>query len=295
MLNVVERLAAAATQPPKIKNAATVTWLRECIHRSRNEIFSEIRTVTPGFAEVLLSLNPDNRNIRPYKLRQIASDMKGNRWKMNGEAIIFAKTGEMNNGQHRATAIVDTNVSVEMLFTFGVERSTRTTLDQPGVRHVSDYLQMDGVPSSRQLGSITRAVIAYERAGGQSLGNSNHITSAEILLRAEGNKELYTSTRYAKSYSAKMKKHAPPVVIGFCHYVLLGENINDGLSFMEQICTGENLERGDPAFTARERLLSMDKGGTASRVEVILRAWNAYREKRKMKTIPIHGRLPELV
>jgi hypothetical protein len=295
MPKTLEAAPKAAAQP-KVKNAGTVGWLQQCIHRGRNEIFSEVKTVTPALAEIILSQNHENRRIRPYKLAQIVSDMTNGRWQLNGEAIVIAKTGELNDGQHRLMGIVDSKTPQPLLFVFGVERETRTTLDQGAARSANDYLQMDGVPNAATLASLTRTILSFERADKRSLGRSGEITASQVLERAEQDQTLQTSARYASAHAYRMKKFCSPTVLGFCHNVLIKENASDGIAFMHALVTGEDLKRGDAVYTARERLLGFDRGKTmAVQIEIIFRAWNAYRERRPMKTIPLHGRLPELV
>jgi hypothetical protein len=280
---------------PKVKNAATVGWLQQCIHRSRNEVFTEMKTVTPAFAEVLLSNNPDNRKIRPIKFDQLVADMKAGRYVFNGEPIIIAKTGELNDGQHRLAALVQAKVCIPMLFVFGVERETRTTVDQGATRGAGDYLHMDNVPNATQQASIARWLIAYETTDTNDLGGRGRITPAQVTDRVLKDKTILTSTRYAQNHAVQMKKYTSVTVIGFCHNVLLRENVHDGMAFMHMLCTGEDIRRGDGAYAARERLLNMEHKHKGQAVEVIFRAWNAYREKREINKIPIHGRLPELV
>jgi hypothetical protein len=288
--------ATKSVEEPKMKNVATVGWFQQCVHRSRNEIFSEMKTITPAMAEVILSQNHNNRSIRPTKLSQMVRDMAGGRWKLNGEPIIVAKTGELNDGQHRLTAIVESKAPQVLLFVFGVDRETRTTVDQGANRGVSDYIQMDGGHNATTLASITRHVMSYEHNGGKALGRPHELSSSEVLERALRDKTLQTSAKYADDRKSRMKRYCSPTVIGICHNILLGENATDGLAFMEQLCSGENLKRGEPIFTLREKLLDVDRGKTVLFcVEVIFRAWNAYRERRPMRTIPFHGRLPELV
>jgi hypothetical protein len=106
---------------------------------------------------------------------------------------------------------------------------------------------------------------------------------------------LATSATYAARHSRRMQPMCAASVIGFCHNILLSENATEGLAFMDMLCTGENISRADPAFRAREKLVNIGRTSKATKVEIIFRAWNAYREKRGMTTIPVHGRLPELV
>lgn len=280
---------------PKVKNAATVGWFQQCVHKGHNEIFSEVKTITPAMAEVILNNNPDNRKLREVKLLQLVSDMKSGRWSMNGEPIIVAKTGELNDGQHRLQALIDAKVSLPLLFVFGVDRETRTTVDQGAARSAGDYLAMEGAHYATHLSAVSRMIIGYRRTGGESFGRRGAISSGEVLETARNNKEVLTAVRYAFNHHKRMRKMASVSVMAFCYYVLLSEDVHDGLAFMEALCTGEDLKIGDAILTARERLLAMEQRSDVTRVEIILRAWNGYREKRKMTKIPIHGRFPELV
>lgn len=279
----------------KVKNAGTVGWLKECIHRSRGGIFSELKTVTPALAGVMLSQNPDNRKIRSNKFMQLVSDMREGRWSLNGEPIIFASTGDLNDGQHRLMALIEANVCLPMLFVFGVERETRTTVDQGALRSPGDYLQMGGVHNGAIVAAMTRMLISFERTNRQQLGATNRVTSAEILERVGKDITLATSATYGARHTSRMRPYCTPTIVAFCHNVLLSINATEGIAFMEMLCTGENLSRADPAFRAREKLANLGRSSSAAKVEVIFRAWNAYREKRQLTTIPIHGRLPELV
>lgn len=279
----------------KVKNEGTLGWLKQSVHRGRNDIFSEVKMVTPQLAEVILTQNPDNRKIRPIKFDQMVLDMKHGRWTMNGEPIIIANTGELNDGQHRLMALIEANVTLPLLFVFGVERESRTTVDQGAPRYAGDYLQMQGVVSANQQASIARNLIAYERATPGTRWRIQDITSAEVVERVKKDITIATSTRWSMSHYKHFRRYVNTTVIGICHNILLNKNTTDGLAFLEVLASGEGLHRGDAIYVARERLLNMDHKTIFSCTEVIFRAWNAYREKRPMKTIPIHGRLPELI
>ena len=285
---------ATVLEKPKVKNEATIGWLKQALHRARNEVFTEVKTVTPQMAEVMLEYNNDNRPIRPMKLTQMATDMREGRWTFNGEPLIFSDTGELNDGQHRLTALRQAGVPVSMLFVFGVERESRITVDQGAARSPGDYLLMENVPDARTAASIARQLIAYERAGKESLGRTGDITASQVVERATTDRGIATSAKYGQHHNARMKHMAAVSVVGFCHYVFLNKNVDDGLAFMEQLCTGENLLRTDPAFKARERLLRLEQRSRAVQTEIIFRAWNAYRERRTLTTIPVMGRLPEV-
>lgn len=281
-----------ATKKP---DAGTVHWLNQCITRGQSEVFSEAVTVTPGLAGIILAKNDHNRNIRPSKLAQFASDMRKSRWAFNGEPIIIARTGELNDGQHRLSALIDANVTLPLVVVFGVERDTRTTVDQGAARRASDYLQMEGEKNASTLAGLVRLSIAYERSGYDSIGNSNLVTNAEVLARARTDNLAREAAEFAQSVAYSASAFASPAVVGFCYYTFATENPIEAKDYMTQVCGGEGLKRSDPAYAVRERLLNLGQRNREMRTEIIFRGWNAYRRGGTLTIAKVLGSLPALV
>ena len=72
----------------------------------------EIMKVSPEMATKWLEKNIVNRRIRDYKVNAYARDMKNGDWRLNGEAIVFNKSGQLVDGQHRLNAIAKSGVTV---------------------------------------------------------------------------------------------------------------------------------------------------------------------------------------
>jgi hypothetical protein len=291
MATVIERIIPAKAKKPE---AGTVHWFDECVARGKRERFSMEVLVTPGLANVILGKNPDNRNLGPAKLLQFASDMRNGRWALNGEPIIIAKTGELNDGQHRLNALIDANAVLPLIFQFGVERETRFTVDQGKCRSAADYLSMEGVPNATATASIARLVIGYEKSGCDNINAANEVTNAEVRSRADSDTQLRESASFAGSQHKATRNFAAPAIIGFCHYVLTSEHPGDANDYMVQICTGEGLKKNDAAYVVRDRLLNLGRNRGA-KIEIILRGWNAYRARRPLKLIKKLGNFPAIV
>jgi len=291
MATVLERIAPTKTRKPE---AGTVHWFDQCVARGRNEVFTALITVTPGLANVILGNNPDNRNIRATKLAQFAADMRAGRWSLNGEPIIISKSGELNDGQHRLGAIIEANTPIDLLFVFGIERETRTTVDQGAARGAADYLQMRGAQYAAISAVIARTVIAYERSGGQTVAGTKFVTNAEVLERVASDPGIVASSAFAMHHARAFRSFCAPSAIGAAHYILKQEHPSDADAFMEQVCVGESLRKSDPAFAVRERLWTTGKY-TGQKLEVIFRGWNAYRSGRPLKLAKVLGNLPALV
>jgi len=275
--------------------AGTVDWFNACVERGKKEPgFTAATVVTPGLANVLLSKNPDNRSLRAAKTAQYASDMRQGRWAFNGEPIIVAKTGELNDGQNRLAAIIESNTPTKFLFVFGVDRDSRLTVDQGAARSAADYLGMEGVPNSTVVASLTRPVLAYEKSRGDNINAANQITNAEVRERADRDVHIHESASFATHHRPSTRPFAAPAIIGFCHYVLSGQHPGDAEEYMTQVCTGEGLKKNDPAYTVRDRLFNLGRNRD-QKIEVILRGWNAYHSGRPLKIAKILGNFPALV
>lgn len=269
---------------PKARTeAGTVNWLDACSKRGRDGVFTEFSTLTPGLAAELLRRNPDNRTLRLTKIEQYAADMRAGRWVLNGEPFIIANDGSLNDGQHRAQAVIEANLSIPAMFVFGVPRDTRLTIDQGAARAAGDFLGMDGVANATAVASIARLLIAYERSGDADLRGANYVTNADILSRVAADEHIAAAAHYAVGVGKSARKFAAPAIIGFCSYIFSEVNPAEATAYMDQVCRGESLRAKDPAYAVRERLISMGKGGgREAKISVIIRGWNAFRQGRQL-------------
>jgi hypothetical protein len=278
--------------------AGTVNWFNDCVARGEYECFTEVTTLTPGLAAELLRRNPDNRNLRRTKVTQFASDIKAGRWSFNGEAFIVSREGLLNDGQHRAHAVVEANKPIQALFVFGIDRDTRTTVDQGAAKSACDFLAMEGVPNAAIQASLTRQLIAYERSGGQSVSGAPNVTNADVLERVTVDPMIAPSAVFAAAHSKRAKSFLPPALIGLCLYVFSQIDPDDAEAYMVQVCDGENIAKRDPAYTVRDRLLGLTSNSRDLKLHIVFRGWNAFRQGRHLTIAKVVGginNLPALV
>jgi hypothetical protein len=290
MAIVLERIA-----PKTAKfDAGTINWLNQNIERGKIYVFSEAVIVTPGLASELLKRNSDNRNIKPVKAQHFASDMIGGRWTFNGEPIIIAKTGELNAGQHRLTALIEANTSLPFLFVFGVERDSRTTIDQGSARTAGDYLAMEGFHYTALASVTAKYIMAFERSGGTSLSLRSQITNAEVVSRVRADADIVASAAYAMRHTKQYKHLVAQSIIATAHYLLTDIHPTEAETYLNQVCLGENIKSGDPAFAVRSALAGDRKYRDAA-LEIILHGWNRYRSNQTLQLVRVNGTFPALV
>lgn len=99
--------------------------------------------VTPEIAYEWLTKNyKQNRRIRPIHVAYLADEIRNGRWQEDHpEAILFADDGEMMEGQHRLTAVVEADIPVKMRVETGVRKSIYPYLDSGLVRSLEDRVR----------------------------------------------------------------------------------------------------------------------------------------------------------
>ncbi len=279
----------------KVNNmTATALWLEEKIARGENEIFGELVELTPELADLLMSENDGNRRIREIKLHQYISDILADRWQVNGEPIQVSKDGKLNNGQHRCSAVLAADKSIHTFMVFGVDRDSRMTIDTGANRNAQDYLSIDGHKYASTMASVARQVLAYEANKGTSMVNGNRVSHSEVVNRAATDPAIALAAAFPSS-STKIKRLAPPSVVGFVHYVLNAIDSTDAEIYLDAIVNGVGLEEDSAPYVVREKLMNLRAAFRDQKIEVFLKGWNAFRKNKRIKNIRITWELPKLI
>lgn len=242
--------------------------------------------ITPKIATQLLELNEDNRPVSSSKVEQYARDMKASNWPLNGESVIIAADGSVNDGQHRLFACIEAGTPFETVVVFGVDRDSRLTVDQGRARGAGCYLGMAGTPNAKAVATISRLALAYEKTNGRAVELKHGLTNAEVMAFANAhNDELQVA------YQAANRQHtdtvAPKTLFGFWAF-LLRDKVSSSV-YIRQVQTGENLALNDPAYRVRERLIGMSRAARQARTEAFLRGWINFRDGKPMTLVKVLG------
>jgi hypothetical protein len=123
--------------------------------------YSEHVFVTPDEAEQCLLHNEGNRDLKSPTIEAYARDMLSGSWMQTGESIDIDTHSNLQNGQHRLSAIIRANklnsdfVGQIFYFTFGVPYDSRWAIDSGAKRNVNDKLKL---VLDVQMGNSTAAV-----------------------------------------------------------------------------------------------------------------------------------------
>lgn len=270
-------------------------WFDEQVRKGLVAPFSEIVTVTPSLALLLLGKNESNRPISEVNLDRIKRDMMGNRWVFNGEAVVVSKDGHLNDGQHRMRAVAETGCQQRMVLVFGASRDSRMTLDQGVTRTVGHYLGMSGHTDAAALASAANYAWQWKQKGRLSTDGRDRPTKSEALLIADHYRDLADSLQFVSRNG--VGAICTRSLLAFCHWAVSQKASSGCDMFFDRLIKGTGLMSGDPILYCRNRLIAIRGRGASihERAELVFRAWNLHRANEKCTRIVVSGtRLPEL-
>lgn len=284
MLNVLDA-------PSRRKAISAADWLDEQLRMAESRVVTRVVELTPELAQALLDRNPQNRKLSlKVTVAKYARDMANGTWAFNGEPIIIAKTGELNDGQHRCHAVIESNVTVPVVLVIGTERESRLTVDQGKTRMAGDYLGMEGYTDSIALAAAAKYAWQHQELGRVSHQALYSPTKGEIVALVDATPELAASLRAIPKKGVDMVGGRS--ILAFLHWLFATRSGDTGAAddFMDGLITGINLSADSPILYTRNRL-STNKGRLRpnEKAELIIRAWNAWRRGQHPRTMPING------
>lgn len=253
----------------------------------------EWRKVGPAEAKALLEKNDVNRRLRPRQVAAYAEDMREGLWGETGEPIQVSRTGRLLNGQHRLNAVIDADVTLELLFVTGLPDQSQKLMDSGAGRTASDALNMDGVHNASYTASIARWVLMAGEPGPhleQAL--KQKASTARIVKIVQENPDI----AHAASRSGVLRDHisGSPTAIGYTWLSMYRVDPAACEEFYSAFITLSFKALKDPRKAAMKALQRMDRdeGITASSKDkgiattsILTRAWNAWRRGEELETL----------
>lgn len=218
---------------------AEIKQLDLWLGHAKKDVFTVATLVTPRMAEALLARNGGNRPViwtGPVRsVAAYAAAMSRGEWVLNGEPIIISSTGELNDGQHRLHAIIQSGVSVQLLLTFGVERETRHTVDQGVARTPGHVLAMFGERNTNQLATALQFLWATD----QGVTLNNRPSTDQLLATLAVHPGIRDAVRDVAHFVGEFRLSAG--YIAGAHYRCKQHNEFSATQFIEALTTGTNI------------------------------------------------------
>jgi len=253
------------------------------------EIEVKKELITPQRARQFLQNNFKNRNLRQSLVSKYASDISKNQWGDTAETIKIAENGNLIDGQHRLSAIVQSDKSVSLYVAYNVPDSAFKVIDSGAARTATDVISLVGHKNASILSSASRILIPYFKDRILLL-NGARVTNTDILEFVDKNPDLQ---KYATKANLLRKEGLGSPASALASFYLIdrfSESKSKLDGFIEKLIFGYDLERGDPILYSR-RLLMKDNGSQRSdrlyQMLVIVSAWNRYIDNEESKWFKI--------
>lgn len=248
-------------------------------------------TITPALAQQMLSRNTHNRALNLSHVDEYTRDMLSNNWHENGDGIRFDWTGTMVDGQHTATAIMRSGVTINTLVVTNLDPAVQATIDAGRKRSAADMFTLASEANSSILASVTARVWKWDR--GDRRLNGIRPTKAELAETLNRYPSLRRSVEIA-AYVHKNFRFVPPSSVGTAHHLFLQLDPGHTAEFMERLARGLGLGDGDPVAALRKKMMNTkDNGNTGATIKrtdarlltYIIMTWNAEREGRTLERV----------
>lgn len=193
-VNVAEHEAHPTNQPKKVERILFLSkpaqeWVDRNVARAKEiGVFCEVAKITPAIAEVMLAKNPNNRSIVISGIKEWCHALRSGDWETNGETIKISEDGELNDGQHRLKAVIETGITMTTFVVWGLPRESRETVDLVKKKTPGHILSM------RKVGSADLIAAAVKRHINMRLGYS--ITSARPAKEIARELERFDDLKY---------------------------------------------------------------------------------------------------
>lgn len=271
-------------------------WFEAQLRRGRSDgpfMIEEILTAT--MARLLLDTNDANRRISEYQVTALATEMLAGTFNaMNGQTIQISLCGQLNDGQHRLHAKLKAGVDFKTRFMFGLPRDARLTIDQGRSRQSGDYLLMTGHTGGQPAATVAAILYQWRAFGTIARSSSRHIGRSQAADYAREHYEQIKASLQVTPRRGVGSIGGLPL-LAFIHLLLAEKNFPLATDFIDRLVSGSELTDKSPILVCRQRLATDRRLRREERMELILRAWNAWRENRQVASLPLHKRIPELV
>jgi len=248
-------------------------------------VYSKFTTITPKEAVLWLDTkNAHNRPISQSTVERYTQEIKAGRWKSNGQSIVFSKSGQLLNGQHRLKAVVAANKPIDCLIVWGVEDDTFDTIDDGNKRSLGDVFAIKQEYKPLLLSAGVRFLWVYStgQIETRDLRRGQVATKPLLEKTLDRHPGLRQSTRFYATLKARPGGLLVPagMAIGL-HYLFALVDEKKADEFFNVLQSGIGLTEGHPILILRARLIAGQKESSTKLTNSAIyfytvTTWNAF-------------------
>ena len=240
-------------------------------------------------AKKLLDRNTNNRPLNERNLTKICTAMREDHWKFNGDPIRISKDGDLLDGQHRLTAVVQVDVELPFVVIGNLPGHVFDTIDTNQPRTAADVFSINGEDHASSLVSALRFV---------DLATNNYTTNRhsniQMQLMLDKLPRIRGSVAYIKAFKHQSLKIPIRILYGY-HYLFSLKDAALADAFMAKLLTGEYVSADEPVYLLRNNLIANasrkhSASFTAKYIAAITcKAWNFTRQDKKISLLKWQG------
>lgn len=264
------------------------------------QLTTKVETISPNTAITYLKNAGKNRKLSEKKVQDYAKQMTDGEWVLNGEPIIFGKSGNLIDGQHRLRAVIYSNATVQMLVVRGVNDEYFDSIDSGKSRTLFDVFSSNNIANASIVSAAVKkySVICSNPKSCFFRDYSKLTPCRKVLLETYNhNAEVFD---YAATFGANMyakKRLASPANIGaiYAYLMLVKEHEQDKIEEFFWFLFSNKEAATTPAYSAaieaRNRIISSALSGKKFEPKTLQNmfaiAWNSFIEGKEVKKLRV--------
>jgi len=293
MNNATVHAADFLDQVPRATQAEMQHPVEYVVEMLRSRISFAIETIDAPKAKKMLATNTNNRPLNERNLTKIANAMRLNHWEFNGDPIRLSEDGDLLDGQHRLSAIIQVDAALPFAVIRGLKPSVFHTIDTNQPRTATDVFAINGEDNASSLVAALRfvdlAIHSY---------HTNRHSNIQMEIMLEEHPRIRDSVAYIQGFKTTALKVPARVLYGY-HYLMSAKDSTLADAFFAKLLTGENVMANEPVFVLRNTLIAnatrrRSTAFTAKYIAAILcKAWNFTRRGRAILVLKWQGERPQ--
>lgn len=199
----------------------------------------------PQEAKKILDKARDQRPRRSGWIRDLADLMRRGQFVSTHQGIAIDSEGYLIDGQHRLLAVIESGVTIGILVTRGLDKSSYRSIDSGLARTMGDRLKLLSDPKANQIAcALVRSYIVATQVKSASRVAVDLIDNTFLPLADE-----FTEV------AERFRRPVPGITrsdIGAALVCYLSKHPQQASEFIEGYITGEGMRKGEPAMALRE-------------------------------------------
>jgi hypothetical protein len=217
---------------------------------NKKELFTTTMSITPAQAQRWLGTMDVQRRIRTNKLNILKRQRKEGRWRANApHGIVIDWDGNLIDGQHRLTMIVELDMPTVMRVTFNADPNTFLVIDGAiSPKDLADALHHEGVAKGQSTVMAEAVRMLFREHRGLSIWLNEMVPSNDEAVEIFRKHPLLVQATDMASKVRICKRRS--LLVYFIYKGLLVSEAKTS-DFVNGLASGELLVSGNPALLLR--------------------------------------------